>query len=64
MYEVMEDECFGCGICVQSCPQGAITIKNDRAEINQELCKSCGECVKVCGSQAIINTIPQTCTKS
>ena len=38
MYSVDMDKCFGCGLCVQSCRQGAISIQTDIAVIDYRLC--------------------------
>ena len=51
--------CIGCGICEQSCPQGAIRVLNGRARINPARCKSCGLCVEVCPRGAIRRVIPR-----
>jgi len=55
-YRVTED-CVGCGICVQECPNGAITLTgteaNRRAVILEGVCIQCGACVEACPSHAI-----------
>ncbi len=51
--EVDAEKCDGCGICVEECPAGAITIKNDKAVINEALCKGCGACGALCPTEAI-----------
>ena len=58
MLQVRKDLCLGCGICAQSCPQGAISILRDYAEINQRKCNSCGRCVEICHQEAIVGSIP------
>jgi ferredoxin len=50
---VSADKCTGCESCVESCPLGAIEMKDDVAVINPETCGECGACVDVCPSQAI-----------
>jgi electron transfer flavoprotein alpha subunit len=50
---VIEDECIGCGDCIQICPVGIIELSNDVAAIGQG-CNLCGMCVDVCPTQAII----------
>ncbi len=45
--------CTGCADCVEVCPGGAITILEDRAEIDPELCIGCGQCLTVCFAEAI-----------
>jgi coenzyme F420-reducing hydrogenase beta subunit len=46
-------DCCGCGACVNCCPKGAISMREDEAgfifpEVNEELCISCGKCKRVC----------------
>ena len=51
--DVCKVGCIHCGKCIKSCPAKAITMENDRIQINQKLCleygDSCGEaCAKGC----------------
>ena len=39
--------CIGFGDCLLVCPQEAITIKNNRAEISAH-CNGCGKCIDYC----------------
>lgn len=51
---VNEDMCVGCGVCVDDCPVGAITLKGDRkAIIDEEKCIRCGRCHDVCPREAV-----------
>jgi uncharacterized Fe-S center protein len=43
-----EEKCTGCGVCVQWCPQDAISLEDEIARIDQELCIGCGECLAMC----------------
>ena len=47
------DSCAGCGECEDKCFVGAISMKNDRAVIDQKYCKGCGVCVENCPVDAI-----------
>lgn len=55
--------CTGCGYCVDACQQGAITIENNIACINQEMCAECGSCATVCPAGAIRELAP-ACLKT
>lgn len=49
-------DCCACGACVNACPRGAITMKEDShgylyPHIDESLCISCGKCKKVCAFQ-------------
>ena len=51
---VKEDECVGCGICVQQCPVGAISMNaNQVAVIDNNKCTNCAKCFDVCPRGAI-----------
>ncbi len=51
---VLFGKCDGCGICVETCEQGAITLHMEKAHVDTELCISCGECVKACPTGALM----------
>lgn len=53
MIVVDEAGCTGCGVCLTACPQEAIVLEADRAEISQELCTDCGVCLSACPEDAI-----------
>jgi predicted aldo/keto reductase-like oxidoreductase len=40
--------CEGCGTCVEACPNGALSIRNDKACVDHNLCITCGYCVPHC----------------
>jgi len=44
--------CNGCGVCVPSCPEDAITM-NDVAVIDEDRCTGCGNCIDACPLDAI-----------
>jgi len=46
--------CVACGVCVKSCPFGAIKIKNGViAEVDESKCVGCGKCAKTCVASVI-----------
>ncbi len=50
---IIDDElCTGCGNCVDSCPFGAIELKNEKAKLLPN-CNLCGACVEACPVEAI-----------
>ncbi len=50
---VKQEDCVGCGICVEECPVDAISIENEKAYITMEECIRCGKCHDVCPQNAV-----------
>ncbi|MDD1764114.1 MAG: 4Fe-4S binding protein, partial [Methanobacteriaceae archaeon] len=50
---VLEDECLGCGACINECPVDCIELEMPSPIHISEKCVSCGRCVEVCPVQAI-----------
>ncbi len=46
------DECIACGICVDECPQSALTV-DDVCVVDEDTCIDCGICVDACPSDAL-----------
>jgi electron transfer flavoprotein alpha subunit len=53
----VNDQCTGCGICISTCPFGALEMMEKRAVVNAE-CTMCGACVPVCPVNAIDRPLP------
>jgi hypothetical protein len=53
MVFVNEDRCTGCGLCVEACPTGAISVIDGVARIEQALCRECEVCLSACPTGAI-----------
>jgi electron transfer flavoprotein alpha subunit len=54
--EIVTDTCVCCGLCVRSCPFGAITqaARKETPVIDLDKCTLCGACVEACKFDAII----------
>jgi ferredoxin len=52
--EVNQENCSGCGDCVEACPtDGTITLANAKAKVDPETCIECNACVDACSSDAM-----------
>ncbi len=49
----IKEECNACGVCVKAFGCPAISLVNERAEIDPTLCNGCGVCETVCPFDAI-----------
>ena len=49
---ILNDKCFGCKLCVPSCPFGIIEVVDKKALI-KDGCNLCGACVSACKLKAI-----------
>ena len=58
MLRVKRDLCLGCGLCVENCPQQAVSIVSATAQINQSRCNQCHRCLDVCPQGAIREVAP------
>lgn len=46
------DECLACAVCVDECPNGALSIE-EACVVDADACIDCGACVDVCPVNAI-----------
>jgi len=57
MIKVDTEKCIGCRVCVSICPQGVISLIEDKAVITDyQSCMECGACSLNCEYQAIMVT--------
>lgn len=49
----VDENCVGCGLCVESCPVEAISLTEEKAVIDKEICVECKSCLDVCPYDAI-----------
>jgi len=42
------EKCTGCGVCVESCPQKALSMKERKPAVRRDACTLCGRCENVC----------------
>ncbi len=52
MLKIDSEKCNACGLCVKSCPFGAIDVIDEVAQANEQ-CTLCGACVNVCLQAAL-----------
>ncbi len=55
-YQVMEEKCTSCHLCVSnySCP--ALSVNEEKIVIDEMLCTGCGVCAKICPESAIVQS--------
>ncbi len=47
------DLCDGCGECAEVCPESAITLNDEKPDINEVMCTGCGACIPACPQGAL-----------
>lgn len=53
-YEIDDEKCKGCGICLDACPHGSIRGEKKKVHtIDQDTCQKCGICIEECKLDAI-----------
>ena len=53
VFKVNRDKCIGCGQCIKDCPVKVISLKDNKAEIDNSRCIKCGHCIAVCPVEAV-----------
>lgn len=47
------EKCTGCGICLDKCPLGALTLSSGTICVDRKRCNGCGACTEVCAFGAL-----------
>ncbi len=50
----LQANCIGCGKCIETCPQAALSAGADGVIRDRGLCTNCGACVAVCPAEAMV----------
>jgi ferredoxin len=48
-----KESCTGCGSCIDICPNQAIYMEGEKAQIDAEFCEECGFCTSECPVDSI-----------
>jgi pyruvate formate lyase activating enzyme len=48
----LPDRCTGCGVCIENCPEAALSRSSQGIVVDASLCRHCGRCVDVCPMEA------------
>jgi NAD-dependent dihydropyrimidine dehydrogenase PreA subunit len=54
MISIDRQACDGCGLCVESCPTGALQLVDELIHVDNSLCEGCYSCVDVCPQEALV----------
>jgi len=53
MVEIDQAKCTRCGLCVEVCHEGCLSLNGAGLQINRAECSTCTQCVAICPSQAL-----------
>ncbi|MFQ5812267.1 MAG: FAD-binding protein [Anaerolineae bacterium] len=53
LLEINRDECIGCGVCVEVCPFGSLSLDDEGIAVVDETCTACGACLPECPVEAL-----------
>ena len=58
---IEKDECIGCGICVEECPQDVLALSDEGVSVvaNEQACIACGICQEACPVGAITEIVTE-----
>lgn len=51
--KINKKKCTLCGMCAKWCPENAITLGEETADIDKEKCIGCGQCLAICRFDAV-----------
>jgi len=51
--QITSSTCTACGLCQQWCPEDAIVLDKESAQIEEVKCIGCGECLAICRQSAV-----------
>lgn len=53
MTVTIDDRCTACGLCLATCPEGALLRAPLRPAVDDERCTGCLACIEVCPTDSI-----------
>ncbi|MGB9893853.1 MAG: FAD-binding protein [Candidatus Saccharicenans sp.] len=53
LLKIKREACTGCGLCIQVCPFGALSLDNENIVTVNDLCTGCGACLPECPTGAL-----------